>query len=104
MRTLLLWILLSGIAAIIAAYKGRSPATVFVASMILTPFLVLPVIIILPANTRRLNEEGLRSGALKKCLKCEKLNTAAATECAACERPFPVIIEAEATFEPENKK
>ncbi len=99
MRLVLIWFFLSLIVAVIANEKGRSAWRFFWLAMLLSPPLGFLIALLTPPAPKIQEARGLKSGALKKCLFCFAIGQAQDSVCRSCHKPWPDIIDVEATVE-----
>ena len=91
MRILIIWLLLSFAAAVIAHGKGRSARVFFVLSLLLSPLIGLPAALLIAPDPAALE----RRNALRRCPHCGTRMPVADARCRKCGRDLPEIIDVE---------
>ena len=73
MELFIIWLFLSGVAAVIASRKGRSGILFFLLSIILSPLIGIIGAVVVGENRAIAEEKQLSSGENKKCKFCAEI-------------------------------
>lgn len=79
-----LWVVCSIVVALIAYVRGRSLFGYLLLSLLLSPLITLIILLIIGPNVRRLEEDAIAAGKLRRCAACAELVRSDALKCKHC--------------------
>lgn len=80
------WLFFSLIPAHIASSKGNSGIFIFIVSLLLSPLIGLIIAIISRPNQTVIDNEGIKSGSMKRCPYCDEVIKSKAVTCRYCNK------------------
>lgn len=94
---IILWLLLTPVAAIIAEKKGLSGWGFYFFSLLLSPIVGIVVALLATPNPEKIEARLLKNGKLKRCPYCAELVKTEAAVCKHCSRELeaPAVAQAD---------